>query len=573
MFHFQVDPERMSRVIQDLKRGPHHTRQGIDGDCAMLRDLARVKGKKPNVCVVGAGFAGLRCADVLLRAGADVTILEARNRLGGRVHQVESGGHLMDMGPNWIHGIVGNPISAIAQKTGTVVHNLGEESALIDSDGKRVNATKAHEMSETIWALIVDAFKYSDEQHSRIDPSKSLLDYLSDRLQEANMSKKQMEEHLKFAHMWGAFIGGTIENQSLKFFFLEETLDGDNAFVASTYQRVLKHVIEVVIGKAKVFCKQAVTALRLIESADKSESPKVEVSGLHGYSSIFNEVVVTAPLGWLKSNHGTAFASNPLPARLSAAISGMGYGNLEKVYVTFPSAYWMNEMNVVTNSGQGSLPSSDTINHPYPESTHFLQPSYISGLPADVPWNHELIVLSSLPNETAHPTLLFYISGPCAAQYVSSLKDASPNSDKYNAILTSCLQPFYSRLPNYDAESPECIPTAFLATQWQNDPYAGNGSYTNWPCGTLSGDKDVEALREGWPEKGIWFAGEHTAPFVALGTTTGAYWAGEGVARRIANLYGLEVEEDEEAGKDGAAKELSTDDERRDAAQLNGIAL
>lgn len=35
----------------------------------------------------------------------------------------------------------------------------------------------------------------------------------------------------------------------------------------------------------------------------------------------------------------------------------------------------------------------------------------------------------------------------------------------------------------------------------------------------------------------MWFAGEHTAPFIALGTTTGAYWSGEGVARRIVRAY------------------------------------
>ena len=52
-------------------------------------------------------------------------------------------------------------------------------------------------------------------------------------------------------------------------------------------------------------------------------------------------------------------------------------------------------------------------------------------------------------------------------------------------------------------------------------------------------DQDIEALREGCPERGIWFAGEHTAPFVALGTVTGAYWSGEGVAKRVAEVYGL----------------------------------
>ena len=37
-------------------------------------------------------------------------------------------------------------------------------------------------------------------------------------------------------------------------------------------------------------------------------------------------------------------------------------------------------------------------------------------------------------------------------------------------------------------------------------------------------------------ERGVWFAGEHTAPFVALGTTVGAYWSGEEVAGRVCDI-------------------------------------
>jgi NADPH-dependent 2,4-dienoyl-CoA reductase/sulfur reductase-like enzyme len=39
----------------------------------------------PHICVVGAGIAGLRCAAVLHENGIRVTILEARDRVGGRV--------------------------------------------------------------------------------------------------------------------------------------------------------------------------------------------------------------------------------------------------------------------------------------------------------------------------------------------------------------------------------------------------------------------------------------------------------------------------------------------------------
>ena len=45
-------------------------------------------GKTPQVCIVGAGVTGLKCADVLLQGGIDVTIFEARDRIGGRVSWV-----------------------------------------------------------------------------------------------------------------------------------------------------------------------------------------------------------------------------------------------------------------------------------------------------------------------------------------------------------------------------------------------------------------------------------------------------------------------------------------------------
>lgn len=42
------------------------------------------------------------------------------------------------------------------------------------------------------------------------------------------------------------------------------------------------------------------------------------------------------------------------------------------------------------------------------------------------------------------------------------------------------------------------------------------GSYCNFQVGLENGDKDIEVMRHGMPERGIWLAGEHTAPFVAL---------------------------------------------------------
>lgn len=55
-----------------------------------------------HVVVIGGGLAGLAAADSLLRAGAAVTLLEARDRLGGRVRTWRGEGAPVELGPEWI---------------------------------------------------------------------------------------------------------------------------------------------------------------------------------------------------------------------------------------------------------------------------------------------------------------------------------------------------------------------------------------------------------------------------------------------------------------------------------------
>ena len=108
-----------------------------------------------------------------------------------------------------------------------------------------------------------------------------------------------------------------------------------------------------------------------------------------------------------------------------------------------------------------------------------------------------------------------------------------------NKFLIDFFKPYYSRLPHYSESSPDCKPVCSLATNWLRDELAGNGSYSNFQIGLENGDEDIKVMRQGLPDHGLWLAGEHTAAFVALGTVTGAYWSGESVGRRIAEMYGL----------------------------------
>lgn len=57
---------------------------------------------KKNILVIGSGFGGLGAASRLLSAGHDVTILEKRDKLGGRAYVYEQNGFKFDGGPTVI---------------------------------------------------------------------------------------------------------------------------------------------------------------------------------------------------------------------------------------------------------------------------------------------------------------------------------------------------------------------------------------------------------------------------------------------------------------------------------------
>ncbi|TXT34122.1 MAG: hypothetical protein FD138_1732, partial [Planctomycetota bacterium] len=133
-------------------------------------DHARAGGAKadlPRVVVVGAGFAGLACADELATAGYRVTVLEARDRVGGRVHTlhdlikgktVEGGGELV--GPNqptWM---------AYAKRFGLQFTEMSwNPSDVIELGGERL----VPEMARQLWNEMRAALERINAEAAGID--------------------------------------------------------------------------------------------------------------------------------------------------------------------------------------------------------------------------------------------------------------------------------------------------------------------------------------------------------------------------------------------------------------------
>ncbi|KAH7011494.1 hypothetical protein EDB80DRAFT_876157 [Ilyonectria destructans] len=518
-----------SRIYQDLRSIRLTSLVDLDQD-QLLKKFATMEGlkqrtkgdlgSKPHVAVVGAGMSGLRCADILLQYGFNVTVIEARNRVGGRMHQETlPNGHLVDLGPNWIHGTTDNPMLDLAKQTNTAVGSWDTGSYIFNQAGDLFKIEEGEGYATMMWDIVQEAFKHSNKSCKDIHHGESLHDFfLRKSVEKIPDTEEDYEKRRKIlmqmSELWGAFVGSPVFSQSLKFFWLEECIEGENLFCAGTYKKVLDTIAKPVLEGAEIKFQTKVE--RISYRMDPEEKVKIQVEG--GQTLEFDDVVVTTPLGWLKRNLD---AFEPaLPARMTKAIESISYGCLEKVYISFPRAFWL---------------APEGEDRKVQGFVQWLSPSYA---PESNPeqWNQEVVELASLSPETSHPTLLFYTYGD-QSEYLTSQVAGLASKEK-DEFLLKFFKPYYSRLPHYSESDPDCNPTGCLATDWLHDELAGFGSYSNFQVGLENGDDDIRTMREGLPNQGLWMAGEHTAPFVGLGTATGAYWSGESVGRRIAESYG-----------------------------------
>jgi hypothetical protein len=112
-----------------------------------------------RVLVLGAGVAGLAAARTLADRGLKVTVLEGRDRIGGRVWTRDG----LDFGAHWIHGTEGNPLTTVARKMSLpIMFVVGDSSysggwehlVLVGEDGRHLSQD---EKLETI--LLADSVR------------------------------------------------------------------------------------------------------------------------------------------------------------------------------------------------------------------------------------------------------------------------------------------------------------------------------------------------------------------------------------------------------------------------------
>ncbi len=254
------------------------------------------------------------------------------------------------------------------------------------------------------------------------------------------------------------------------------TWASENLFCASTYRNILDRIAKPALENAVIRLGDQVNYVKTSRHFNKVYSTMGPQNG-----STFDEVIVTTPLGWLQK-HKDIF-DPPLPERLSQAIDAIGYGTLEKVFITFPRDFW----HISNRKFSGFI---QWLSPKYSPETHGQR------------WNQDAVDPSTLPGDCAHPTLLFYLYGDQSVKFGNELV-ALKTKEEQDEFLTTFFKPYYSRMPNYDEASSDCTPLSFYATNWVKDDLAGNGSYSNFQVGLEEGSLDIEIMREGLPARGV----------------------------------------------------------------------
>ncbi len=239
-----------------------------------------------NIAVIGAGVSGLSAAQRLAVSGKSVTIFEARERIGGRVWTNRDLGPPLELGASWIHGISGNPISAIADAHSIARIENGKDMAVRGGDGRLIPDNLAPDWLDMI----------ADEQNSLgADPKTLNLDLYDDH----------------------------------------DGYQGPDNILPSGYD----NIFAALSGDYAVQLSAPVDHVRY-------DADGVTIRHNGGISARFDAVIITVPLGVLKQ--GGIFFDPPLPAAKQEAIAQMGMGTLDKLYLLFESVFWDDTTYITT---------------------------------------------------------------------------------------------------------------------------------------------------------------------------------------------------------------------------------
>ncbi|KAL3815101.1 hypothetical protein ACJIZ3_016369 [Penstemon smallii] len=280
-----------------------------------------------SVIIIGAGISGITAAKVLAENGVeDVVILEAADRIGGRIRKEEFGGVTVELGAGWIAGVGGeqsNPVWELARQS-----NL--RTCFSDYSNARYNIYDQN--SGKIFPSRVAAESYKKAVASAI---QKLQNHDDSPLDETNGPKTPIELAIDF--ILHDFEMAEVEPISTYVDFGErEYLVADER----GYEYLLYKMGESFLFTSDTEGKILDSRLKLNKVVRELQHSRngVSVKTEDGCVYEANYVILSVSIGVLQS-HLISF-SPPLPRWKTEAISNCDIMVYTKVFLKFPYKFW-----------------------------------------------------------------------------------------------------------------------------------------------------------------------------------------------------------------------------------------
>lgn len=272
---------------------------------------------KKTVVVIGAGISGLAAARKLKDKGFTVIVLEAQEKVGGRLRTDRSLGVAFDEGASWIHGPNGNPITNLASQSGANTFLTDDDNvSVFDIDGSPYSDIMLTS-SEDQFNNALNAVTNAGNQNQSFE---TIFNSLYPTQANNRLWKYMLSAFLEFN------IGGDISKLSSTYFYDDEEFNGNDVIITNGYDKVTDFLAQ----GLDIRLNARVTSIDY-----GSQKVKVTTGGdiIEG-----DYVIISVPLGVLKNN---VINFNPaLPTDKATAINKTNMGNVNKFLFVWNSPFW-----------------------------------------------------------------------------------------------------------------------------------------------------------------------------------------------------------------------------------------
>jgi len=300
----------------------------FSGELAATRVLAdRVGTGRVRAVVVGAGMAGLAAGQALEGDGAEVVVLEAADRIGGRAATDRSLGGPVHLGAAWLHGDRGNPVADAAARAGVRAEpsHWGDRTTFVLGRGALDPETNARLAAER--QQVDDGIDVAQRDASVDDVLGPVLLGLLDRVVPNGLDRTVVEAWVR--GMYENLYAAPIDDLSLRWAEEPFRLPGRDLTLLGGLDLVVAELaggLDVRVGH------------RVTEVAANRRGRPWTVTSTEGDLDA-DAVVVTVPVGALQ--HGRIRFDPPLPADVVASLGRIGAGTLAKAFLAFDERWWV----------------------------------------------------------------------------------------------------------------------------------------------------------------------------------------------------------------------------------------